>query len=58
MSVCIESEDFTERKVKEAMARQIAMEFAFRQARQLVGKKFPLDVVMSEYKKGDVFDLW
>jgi hypothetical protein len=56
--VRVDSEDFTERKLKGAMAREVACELAFRQAKRIAGKRFPNGEVLREYDRGnDVLDL-
>ena len=60
LSVCVDSEDFSERKLKRAIATEIACEFAFRQAKRLVGESFSIAEVLREYERvKDFFDiLW
>ncbi len=58
LSVCVGSEDFSERNLKKAMAVEIACEFAFRQARAMIGESFSIDDIIREYPRGrDSFDM-
>jgi len=58
LSVQIRSENFSRQSLKEAIAREIADEFAFRQAKRLVGESFSIDELLREYRRrSDFFDL-
>lgn len=59
LSVCVDSEDFSQRTLKRAIATELAREFAFRQARRSVGEIFSIDDLLREYsRKGDFIDLF
>lgn len=58
LSVCVDVEDFSERRLKKAIATEIAREFGYRQAKRLVGKRFSIDDLLREYnRKRDFLDL-
>jgi hypothetical protein len=59
LSVCVDSEDFSQRTLKKAIATEVAREFAFRQARRLVGEIFSIDDLLREYhRENDFIDLF
>jgi hypothetical protein len=59
LSVCVESEDFSERNLKKAIAAEIASEFAFRYARSMVGKSFLIEEIAREYpQEKNLFNLF
>lgn len=49
LNVCVDSDDFSERNLKKAIARKIVCEFAFRRAKCLIGMSFSIDDVLREY---------
>lgn len=51
LSVCVNSEDFSQLTLKRAIATEVACEFAFRQARRLVGETFSIDDLLREYRR-------
>ena len=48
LAVYLDSEEFSERKLKQAIARELACEFAFRRAKRLVGTSFPIGEILRE----------
>jgi hypothetical protein len=58
LSVCLGSEDFSERKLKKSMAVEIACEFAFRRAKEMIGETFSIEEIAREFPQSrDLFEL-
>jgi hypothetical protein len=52
--ITLDAEEFTEARLRKAIARKLVAEFGFRRARQLKGKRYPVADLFEDYNsRGD-----